>query len=59
MVDDVSDIEKRIVSGAEEVLLVECTDFVLGKKIEFDKALKHGKDYLINILQKHFLRLLW
>lgn len=49
MVDDVSAIEKRIVSGAEEVLLVECTDFVLGKKIEFDKALKHGKDNLLNL----------
>lgn len=49
MVDDVSSIEKRIVTGAEEVLLVECTDFVLGENIEFDKALKHGKDHLLKL----------
>ncbi|MBO5071303.1 MAG: DUF4011 domain-containing protein, partial [Roseburia sp.] len=49
VVDDVSSIEKRIVPGAEEVLLVECTDLVSGKNTEFDKAQKHGKDHL-NIL---------
>lgn len=49
MIDDVSSIEKRIVIGAEEVLLVECTDLVSGKYIDFDKALKHGKDNLINL----------
>lgn len=49
MVDDVSAIEKRIVAGAEEILLVECTDFVSGKNIEFDKSLKHGKDHFINL----------
>ena len=47
--DDVSAIEKRIVSGTEELLLVECTDFVVGKNIDFDHALKHGKDHLNNI----------
>lgn len=46
MVDDVSAIEKRIITGAEEILLVECTDFVSGNKVDFDKALKHGKDHL-------------
>ncbi len=46
LVDDVSAIEKRIVESAEELLLVECTDFVAGNIIEFDRALKHGKNHL-------------
>lgn len=45
MVDDVSAIEKRIVEGAEELLLVECIDFVARENIKFDRALKHGKDH--------------
>ena len=49
MVDDVSAIEKRTAEGAEEILLVECTDFVYGKTVDFDKAIKHGKDHLNNI----------
>lgn len=49
VVDDVSAIEKRIVSGAEELLLVECTDFVDGGELDFDRALKHGKDHFLNI----------
>lgn len=46
VVDDVSAIEKRIAAGTEEILLVECTDYVSGKNVEFDRALKHGKDHL-------------
>lgn len=42
--DDVSAIEKRIVTGAEEILLVECTD-ITKDNIDFDVALKHGKDH--------------
>lgn len=42
--DDVSAIEKRIATGAEEILLVECTDFA-SDIVDFDKALKHGKDH--------------
>ncbi len=49
MIDDVSAIEKRIAEGAEEILLVECTDFVYGKTVDFDKAIKHGKDHLNKI----------
>lgn len=49
VVDDVSAIEKRIAEGAEELLLVECTDFVDGGELDFDRALKHGKDHLLNI----------
>ena len=48
--DDVSAIEKRIVSGSEELLLVECTDFVVGANIDFDHALKHGRDHL-NVIE--------
>lgn len=47
-VDDISALEKRIVSGSEELLLVECTDFTAGQNVDFDRALKHGKDHLIN-----------
>lgn len=48
--DDVSAIEKRIVAGSEELLLVECTDFTVGKSIDFEHALKHGRDHL-NFIQ--------
>ena len=47
MVDDVSAIEKRTAIGAEELLLVECTDFVAGKNENFERALKHGRNYLL------------
>lgn len=49
MIDDASAIDKRVAEGAEELLLAECTDLVYGKSIEFDKAVKHGKDHLNNI----------
>ncbi|NYV27734.1 DUF3320 domain-containing protein [Streptobacillus felis] len=47
--DDFSAIEKRIVEGLEEILLVECTDFVAEKGIDFDKSIKHGKDNMIDL----------
>lgn len=51
VVDDVSAIEKRIAAGAEELLIVECTDLVDGKNIEFDRSVKHGKDHFNDISQ--------
>ncbi|WP_156299436.1 DUF3320 domain-containing protein [Streptobacillus canis] len=48
VIDDVSAIEKRIVEGLEEIILVEATDFVSGSGINFDRAIKHGKDHLLN-----------
>ena len=45
--DDLASIEKRVVKGSEELLLVECTDFVAGKNIDFEHALKHGLDHLL------------
>ena len=51
VIDDVSAIEKRIVEGAEELLLVECTDFVSGENIDFDRAVKHGKNHIIDLSQ--------
>lgn len=47
-VDDVSAIEKRIVAGNEEILLVECTNFTYGKNADFERAIKHGNDHLNN-----------
>lgn len=49
MVDDASAVEKRIAPGAEELLLLECTDLVSGKNTEFDKALVHGRSHLNNL----------
>ena len=37
--------------GAEELLLVECTDFVSGENIDFDRAVKHGKNHIIDLSQ--------
>lgn len=47
-VDDVSAIEKRIVAGNEEILLVECTNFTCGNNVDFERAIKHGNDHLNN-----------
>ena len=44
VIDDFSAIDKRTVSGNEDILLVECTDFTAGEKIDFDRAVKHGKN---------------
>lgn len=46
VIDDFSAIDKRTVSGNEDILLVECTDFTAGEKIDFDRAVKHGKNNL-------------
>ena len=48
VIDDFSAIDKRTVSGNEDILLVECTDFTAGKNVDFDRALKHGRDNLLD-----------
>lgn len=48
VIDDFSAIDKRTVSGNEDILLVECTDFTAGENIDFDRAVKHGKDNLLD-----------
>lgn len=48
VIDDYSAIDKRTVSGNEDILLVECTDFTASKNVDFDKAVKHGKDNLLD-----------
>ena len=48
VIDDYSAIDKRTVSGNEDILLVECTDFTAGKNVDFDRALKHGRDNLLD-----------
>lgn len=48
VIDDFSAIDKRTVSGNEDILLVECTDFTAGKNVDFERALKHGKDNLLD-----------
>lgn len=46
-VDDISALKKRMAEGAEEIILVECTDFVEGKGINFETAIKHAGDHLV------------
>lgn len=46
VVDDLSAIEKRMAAGAEELLAVECTDFVAGKQKTFDQAMAQGLENL-------------
>ena len=48
-IDDVSALTKRTAEGAEEILLIEMTDAVDGKDVDFDKAVAHGKNKLGNI----------
>ena len=43
---DVSALAKRIAHGIDAISLVECTDFVAGKNVDFDKAEKHAADNL-------------
>ncbi len=40
--DDVTAITKRTALGMEQIALVECTDFVVGKNIDFDEARNHA-----------------
>lgn len=44
--DDVTALQKRIVEGAQELILVEATDFVIGKNADFEASAKHGADHL-------------
>ena len=46
VMDDVTSLNKRIASGIEEIALIECTDFVVGKSIDFDTSVKHGANHL-------------
>lgn len=48
VIDDIDTLIKRTDTSATDILLVECTDFVSGKSLPFDKAVKHGNDRLIN-----------
>ena len=46
--DDISAITKRLAQGIDEICVVECTDYVVGKNVDFDKAEKHAQDHLLN-----------
>ncbi|MDD5936394.1 MAG: hypothetical protein PUC65_12685 [Clostridiales bacterium] len=45
--DDPAAIAKRFAAGIHKLAVLECTDFVAGKTIEFDLVEKHAKDYFI------------
>lgn len=40
--DDVTAITKRTATGIEQIALVECTDLVVGKNVDFDEARNHA-----------------
>lgn len=46
--DDVTGIKKRAVAGIDEICLVECTAFTVGKNITFDEAVRLGVRHLEN-----------
>lgn len=46
VIDDLAAIEKRLASGAQELMLSECTDFVAGKAADFDSSVLHALDHL-------------
>ncbi len=48
IVDDVSAIKKRIINGINEIELIECTDFIIGKDTNIDLAQKHANDRLVD-----------
>ncbi len=47
--DDVAALEKRSVTGEEEILLLEATNFAGGERIDFERALKQGRDHLLDL----------
>ena len=46
--DDLSSLTKRTAEGISSICLVECTDFVAGKAVDFDRAVKHANDNLLD-----------
>ena len=43
-VDDITALRKRTADGMEQLAFIECTDFVVGKKIDFDESRKNAKN---------------
>lgn len=41
--EDTSAITKRMADGMQEIAVVECTDFVAGKEVDFDTAERHAR----------------
>ena len=46
VVDDPAALTKRIATGIDTICLVECTDFVAGRSVDFDHAGQHAADAL-------------
>lgn len=49
VIDDVSQISKRLASGINEIAIVECTAFCSAKNYSFDKACEVAEIELLNI----------
>lgn len=47
--DDLAAITKRLARGIDQICVVECTDYVAGKEVNFDMAEKHAIDHLSKI----------
>lgn len=41
--EDMSAVTKRMAEGMQEIAVVECTDFVAGKEVDFDTAERHAR----------------
>lgn len=46
--DDISALTKRIAAGIDAICLLECTDFTAGRNVDFDHAVKHANDNLLD-----------
>ena len=44
--DDISALTKRMASGIDQLYLVECTDWIAGRSVDFDHAGKHAAEHL-------------
>ncbi len=49
--DDLAAITKRLAKGIDEIAVIECTDFVAGKSVSFDKAEEHANHHFLQTEQ--------
>ena len=54
VMDDPSQLEKRMANGINEILVVECTSMCAGKVCEFDEAVKIAQDNVSNYAEFEF-----
>ena len=55
IMDDPSQLEKRMSNGIHEILVVECTAMCAGRTCNFDEAVKHAEDSVSNYGRFNFV----